>query len=298
AAPWAKSIPAELFLNEILPYASVTEQRDNWRKRLYEICQPLVQDCKTPSEAGRALNQRLFKLLKVKYSRARRAPDQGPFETMETGVATCTGLAILLVDACRAVGVPARIAGTPLWSNNSGNHTWVEIWDGDWHFTGAADPIPGGLDRGWFVGNASQALKDDRQHAIYASSFKHTGLSFPLSWAPSADYVSAVNVTDRYTAKAKPVEAPGLRLALDVFDRPVGQRVAAKVAVTDAANQAVRFAGASKDESADMNDHLSFKLPKQQTYLIEAERDGQKHRQYYPPAACHPTALPQRPGPA
>ena len=38
---------------------------------------------------------------------------------METGVATCTGLSILLVDACRSVGVPARIAGTPLWSNNS-----------------------------------------------------------------------------------------------------------------------------------------------------------------------------------
>ena len=281
AAPWAKSIPAELFLNEILPYASLTEKRDNWRKRLYEICLPLVKDCETPAEAGRALNQQLFKLLKVKYSRARRAPDQGPFETMETGVATCTGLAILLVDACRAVGVPARIAGTPLWSNNSGNHTWVEIWDGDWHFTGAAEPSPGGLDRGWFVGNASQALKDDTEHAIYASSFQHTGLSFPLSWAPSADYVSAVNVTDRYTAKAKPVEAPGLRLALDVFDRPAGERVAAKVAVTDAANQAVRFDGASKDESADMNDHLSFKLPKQQTYLIEAERDGQKHRQYY-----------------
>ena len=281
AAPWSKNIPADLFLNEVLPYASVTEQRDNWRKRLYEICRPLVKDCKTPAEAGRTLNQQLFKLLKVKYSRARRAPDQGPFETMATGMATCTGLAILLVDACRAVGVPARIAGTPLWSNNSGNHTWVEIWDGDWHFTGAAEPSPGGLDRGWFVGNASQALKDDREHAIYASSFQRTGLSFPLSWAPSADYVSAVNVTDRYTAKGKAVEAPGLRLAIDVFDRPAGERVTAQVAVTDAANQAVRFDGASKDECADMNDHLSFKLPEQRTYLIEAERNGQKHRQFY-----------------
>ena len=281
AAPWSKNIPADLFLNEVLPYASVTEQRDNWRKRLYEICRPLVKDCKTPAEAGRTLNQQLFKLLKVKYSRARRAPDQGPFETMATGMATCTGLAILLVDACRAVGVPARSAGTPLWSNNSGNHTWVEIWDGDWHFTGAAEPSPGGLDRGWFVGNASQALKDDREHAIYASSFQRTGLSFPLSWAPSADYVSAVNVTDRYTAKGKAVEAPGLRLAIDVFDRPAGERVTAQVAVTDAANQAVRFDGASKDECADMNDHLSFKLPEQRTYLIEAERNGQKHRQFY-----------------
>jgi len=119
-APWARSVPSELFLNDVLPYASVSEQRDNWRKRLYEICLPLVKDCKTPAEAGQTLNRQLFKLLKVRYSTKRRAPDQGPFETIKTGMATCTGLSILLVDACRAVGAPARIAGTPLWSNNSG----------------------------------------------------------------------------------------------------------------------------------------------------------------------------------
>jgi len=280
-APWAKSIPPDLFLNDVLPYASVNERRDNWRKRLYEICLPLVKDCKTPAEAGQALNQQLFKLLKVRYSRSRRAPDQGPFETMETGVATCTGLSILLVDACRAVGVPARIAGTPLWSNNSGNHTWVEIWDGDWHFTGAAEQNPNGLDHGWFVGNASQAVKDDRDHAIYASSFRKTGLGFPLIWARRVDYVSAVNVTDRYTAKAKPADNTGTRLGVDVLDRPVGQRVAAKVLVTDAADRALRFEGISKDETADRDDHLTFQLPKQRTYVIEAERDSQRHRQYY-----------------
>ena len=280
-APWSKRIPSEVFLNDVLPYASVNEPRDNWRKRLYDISLPLVKDCQTPAEAAQSLNRQLFKLLKVKYSRARRAPDQGPFETMETGVATCTGLSILLVDACRSVGIPARVVGTPLWSNNSGNHTWVEIWDGDWHFTGAAEQSPEGLDRGWFVGNASQAVKDDHSHAIYASSFRKTGLIFHISWARRVDYVSAVNVTDRYAAKTKPVEVTGLRLMLDVFDRPVGERVASKVTVTDAANSAVRFEGTSKEETADMNDHLFFNLPKQRTYIVEAERDSQKHSQYY-----------------
>ncbi len=281
AAPWAKAIPTELFLNDVLPYASVNEPRDNWRRRLYDLCRPLVKDCQTPAEAAKTLNQQLFGLLKVKYSRTRRAPDQGPFETMETGVATCTGLAILLVDACRSVGVPARIVGTPLWSNNSGNHTWVEIWDGDWHFTGAAEQDPNGLDRGWFAGNAAQAVKEDRNHAIYASSFQRTGLTFPLSWARRVDYVSAVNVTDRYAAKAKPAPVTGVRLMLDVFDRPVGNRVAAKVTVTDAADSTMRFDGISKAETADMNDHLFFQLPKQRTYVIEAEGDAQKSRQYY-----------------
>jgi hypothetical protein len=280
-APWAESIPSDIFLNDVLPYASVTESRDNWRKRLHDICLPLVKNCTTPGQAGQALNAQIFKLLNVKYSTTRRAPDQGPFETMETGVATCTGLSILLIDACRSVGVPARFVGTPLWSNNSGNHSWVEIWDGDWHFTGAAEQDPKGLDRGWFVGNASQAVKDDRRHAIYAVSFKPTGLSFPMTWARRTDYVHAVNVTDRYTAKAKPAEPEGLALTVEVFDRPVGHRVAAKVTVTDTADQTVRMEGVSRGETSDMNDHLLFHLPKKRTYLVEVELDGRTVRQYY-----------------
>ena len=113
-APWSKNIPHDIFLNDVLPYASLTEQRDNWRKRLYEIAHPIVKGAQTPSEAAQALNQKMFTLLNVRYSTTRRAPDQGPFETMRSGVATCTGLSILLVDACRSVGVPARLAGSAL----------------------------------------------------------------------------------------------------------------------------------------------------------------------------------------
>ncbi len=280
-APWSSGIPKDIFLNDVLPYASTTESRDNWRKRLYEICRPLVKNAKTSSEACRILNEQIFTLLNVKYSTKRRVADQGPLETIETGIATCTGLSILLVDACRSVGVPARIAGTPLWSNNSGNHTWIEVWDGDWLFTGAAEQSPEGFNRGWFVGNASTAIKDDRRRAIYAGSFKKTGLTFPMTWARDADYVNAVNVTDRYTAGAKPEVVTGLRLMLDVFDQPVGKRMAAKVTVTDAANQTVRFEGISKGDTADMNDHLFFHLPLQKTYIVEVEHKNQKIRQNY-----------------
>lgn len=279
--PWGKIIPEDIFLNDVLPYASVNEQRDNWRQRLHDLCLPLVKDCRTPVEAAQAINQKLFHQLGVKYSRKRRIPDQGPFETIETKVATCTGLSILLVDACRSVGIPARIAGTPLWMNNSGNHTWVEIWDGDWHFTGAAEADPKGLDRGWFVGNAAQAVKDNPEHAIYASSFRKTGVSFPLSWARTVDYVSAVNVTERYAARQKPVDTSKVRLNVQVFDHPVGERVVAKVAVTDAANPAERQEGTSKDSTADINFHLSFALPPQRTFIVETEFSGTKRRQYY-----------------
>src|SRR5579872_4704939 len=280
-APWANAVSSDLFLNDILPYASVTEPRENWRKRLRELSAPLVKDCKTTGEAAQKINQQLFGLVKVKYSTNRRAPDQGPLETMESGVATCTGLSILLVDACRSVGVPARVTGTPMWTDNRGNHTWVEVWDkGGWHYAGAAEADPNGLDRGWFGGSAAQAIKDDSQHAIYSSSFKKTGVIFPLPWSRRADYVNAVNVTDRY-AKPKPLDSTNMTLMVNVLDHPGGKRVVSRVTVTDAANEDVRFTGTSKEEPADMNDHLAFRVPRQHAYIIEAVRDGQRHKQNY-----------------
>jgi hypothetical protein len=199
--PWGTTIPLEIFLNDVLPYANVDEARDPWRKKLFELCLPLVKDCKTAGEAAHVLNSKIFTVLKVRYSTKRKQPHQSPKESIEVGLASCTGLSILLSDACRSVCIPARLVGTPLWSNKSGNHTWVEIWDNGWHFTGACEADPQGLDRGWFVGNASQAKKDSVVHAIYATSFKKTKTAFPLVWAPQRKDVYAENVTDRY---AKP----------------------------------------------------------------------------------------------
>jgi transglutaminase-like putative cysteine protease len=81
-----------------------------------------VAEAKTPSAAAALLNQRIFPLLKIKYSTQRPKADQSPHESIRAGLASCTGLSVLLIDACRSVGVPARFAGTPLWTNKSGNH--------------------------------------------------------------------------------------------------------------------------------------------------------------------------------
>ncbi len=202
--PWGKDIPESLFFNDVLPYANVDEKRDAWRQEFYDLCMPLVKDCKTPVEAVQVLNKELFKKLKLGYSTKRRAPNQSPKESIEQGKASCTGLSIVLSDAARAVCIPARLVGTPLWVDKRGNHTWVEIWDKGWHFTGACEPDPKGLDRGWFVGAASQAKKDVPVHAIYAASFKKTHQHFPLVWAPRYAGVPGVNITDRYAKAAAP----------------------------------------------------------------------------------------------
>jgi predicted esterase len=204
-----------------------------------------VCDCKTITEAAQALNAALFIKLKVRYSTQRNRPDQSPSESMKTGLASCTGLSILLVDACRSVGIPARLAGIPRWVNKPGNHTWVEIWDGGWHFTGACEHDPKGLNRAWFTGDAALARKDSVEHAIYATSFKKTKTPFPLVWAPNAKDIFAENVTDRYTAGKKagePKKPEGgkqtslsdeqrqqiVAAARDYFDAPATDRAALK----------------------------------------------------------------------
>ncbi|HEY3285454.1 MAG TPA: transglutaminase domain-containing protein [Armatimonadota bacterium] len=274
-APWKASIPKDVFLNDVLPYACLNERRDVFREDLRAKCLPLIEGCKTATEAIRRLNEKLFPLVNVRYSTERKRPDQSPIETMESGKATCSGLSILLVDACRSVGIPARVAGTPLWTNMRGNHTWVEAWDGGWHFLGAAEPDPQGLDRGWFVGDASKAIKDQPEHAIYASSFRKTGLAFPLVWARDLDWVPAVNVTDRYTGKAPAADPAKTRLLVKVVDAK-GKRVVAKVTVKGPGD--LSLSGTSKPDTADMNDHLGFAVPKSDPparFTVTAEYQGQ-----------------------
>src|SRR5690606_17330671 len=107
---------------------------------------PLVKSVKTPGEAALLLNETLFKDYNVGYNTKRLRTDQSPEETIAQGMATCTGLSIMFVDACRAVGIPARVAGIHSWPGRGGNHTWAEVWDaGRWHFVGAAEPDRQGL---------------------------------------------------------------------------------------------------------------------------------------------------------
>ncbi len=285
AAPWRERIPKEVFLNDVLPYASLSESRDPWRRKLRALAAPLIAGCTTPGEAAQRINERLFPLVKVKYSTQRHRADQGPFETLETGMASCTGLSILLVDACRAAGIPARVVATPLWINLRGNHTWVEIWDGGWHFTGAAEPDPKGLDRGWFTHDASQALKEMPQHAIYASTWRRTGIGFPMVWAKGDESVPALNVTERYTPSAPAADPGRVRLLVKVLDRPAGQRVPARVTVSEAGGdaQSPTVEGTSRGETADLNDILPFTLSRSHAYVVAVERDGVVRRQEFHP---------------
>ncbi|MEZ6043087.1 MAG: transglutaminase domain-containing protein [Planctomycetaceae bacterium] len=271
-APWKTDVPHDIFLNNVLPYANINERRDGWRRQFMEQFRPLIAEASTPSHAAALLNQKLFPLVKVKYSTQRPKADQSPLESINAGLASCTGLSVLLIDACRALGIPARFVGTPLWSDNSGNHSWVEIWDNGWHFTGAAEPTGNNLDKAWFSGRAGTAVTDDPNHAIYAVSFRRTPLRFPLVWDRSIDYVSAVNVTNRYVAQAEKVP-DGMVLAMFcVKDRRDQKRISARVRVLNNRNENV-FEGISRDEGFDTNDYLQTFLQQGEQYRVTIRCD-------------------------
>ncbi len=259
-APWKDRLPEDVFFNDVLPYASINETRDDWRKDFYERFHSIVKDIDSPGLAAATLNQQVFPLVNVKYSTARRMADQSPYESIESGLASCTGLSVLLVDACRAVGIPARVVGTPRWTDNSGNHTWVEIWDNGWHFTGACEPNGPELDKAWFIDRASQALRDDPLHAIYAVSYRRTEQKFPLIWDRGANYVSAVNVTDRYTAKTARLPEGMVRLFFRAVNKETNQRIAATLHIANAHGTAL-YVGTTNDERFDANDHVAVTVP-------------------------------------
>ena len=253
-ALWGKSLPDEIFLDAVLPHASVTELRDSSRRAFRDRYFPLVKDCKKPGEAALLVNKSLFVDHKVTYNTKRLRTDQNSKESIAQGMATCTGLSIMLVEACRAVGVPARLAGIHSWPGRGGNHTWVEIWDNGWHFVGAAEPDSQGLDHAWFVGDASKAIKTQPKNAIFAVCYRETGVQFPLAWNPKAK-INAENVTDRYKPDGVAEGFGSPRLMVET--RLGGERVEAKVVAVNRKTGETALQGECLGPRADVNLHLS-----------------------------------------
>ena len=282
--PWGDAIPEHIFFNDVLPYANVDETRENWRLEMMDRCLPIVKQCQTPGEAAQKLNRELFSLINVKYSRKRKRANQSPSESIELSRASCTGLSIILSDACRSVGVPARLVGTPSWTKKQGNHTWVEIWDQGWKFTGAAEPADQ-LNKGWFKNDASHALDDDPRHRIYAVSYAKTGMYFPMVWAPRNQQVPGVNVTPRYITDRETLPVDQSRVLISIFDAK-GNRLVRQVSVVphldddeptedSTADQAQPlWTGQTRGPEADTNDILSIQLKRNQQFQITWTEDG------------------------
>lgn len=266
---WTQDVPEEIFLNDVLPYAVVDETRDNWRKDFHERFDKYVKNAETLEEAVRLVNFAVQKEVNVKYSRKRKKPHQSPYESMEINVASCTGLSILLIDAFRSVGIPARMAGIPSWTTKEGNHNWVEVWmpsDKSWHCTEFNPDKSGVLDKGWYVKHASQANPESVYHSIYASSWKPTKIHFPLVWDLENKQVHGINVSDFYIALSDS-EANENLCELRIDYTKDGERIAIPVIVTQS-DVKIRE-GLTPMLTDDMNQFLTVLLKKGQMYQVK-----------------------------
>lgn len=273
---WAKALPDSIFFNEVLPYAVLNETRDNWRSDFYNRFSKYVVDAPNIFAAIDSVNKHIRNELLVDYNTKREKPDQSPYESMRQGMASCSGLSILLTDALRSVGIPSRIGGTPNWHDHRGNHNWNEVWaDGQWYFT---EYYPSGLNKSWFLADAGKADGNDPETSIYASSWKTTGSHFPLVWDRSIRYVPGINVTERYVAlynaEKALEEAKGNKIALAVSmyrnntcSLQGDNRVAANVDLFCGEEQV--GGGRTSGPTNDMNDVLTFYIDKNKTYSLK-----------------------------
>ena len=283
---WAKALPEDVYLRDVLPYHVVDEVRDAWRKELYELFSPAVDSCKTMYDAVCAVNANIPRLTGVNYNTKREKTNQSPRESMRQGMASCTGLSILLVDAYRAVGIPARFVGTASWHDRRGNHSWTEVWlDGEWRVTEYY--FPSQLDHLWFMADASKANADDRTFAIYATRFGKANDWFPMVWADGdvegrpidelPKYIGAENVTEHYIELAYEQYTRHLEAGTHTFLKIAGYKERGRTEHSeDRATIGVDVfrgteqmgGGLTAGELRDMNDMFSVLLPKNTEYEL------------------------------
>ena len=265
-APWGEQIPDDIFVNYLLPYSAIGEDVDDCRADFRARFLPVIDGIRKPGEAAHKINTLLWKMLDVVYSPKREKPDQSPYHSMRIKMASCTGLSILLIDACRSVGIPARFVGC-LWSHKPGNHSWVEVWqEGAWYHLGAFDGA--GLNDAWFNNDVIYNKPNDLRYAIFA-----------YAWLPAESSTMKSMTSDRNTPR--PVIDVTQRYQ-DLFKKEQDCRI--HVVVRDASGKRrvrnvwlihgdKRVSGKTYDDSQDLNSHFSFVAPEGTVARIDASRD-------------------------
>jgi len=205
--PYSASVPWNIFLNNILPYYTLSEPRDNWRRWFYQRLVDNVTQFQTITQAVTWFMDNVETVFDLTFKGDQTPLIMSPFETLTWGFASCTGWSIFTVSAMRSIGIPCRVAGTPQWNEEctgfGGNHDWVEIWDGKyWSFTDA--PMDGSsfqYNKTWFYpGDTNCQIQGSLNYSIYATSYQTTpnDVYFVMAWDYDAQYVNGFDVTANY----------------------------------------------------------------------------------------------------
>jgi len=210
--PWAADVPWSVWRDAVLPFASVNEARSDWRRLFRQALAPLVKGAASRRVAVEEVNSKLWSLLRpdspIVFKSQQTPLIYDPMSTIAYGFASCTGISIVLIDALRSVGVPARLVGTPAWNGDeqAGNHNWVEVWLGGesieeegWAFMEGAPAGGGSLTdpcSHWFC----NAAKMENGTEVFATAFDREANEtvYPMSWDLTNRHVPGVKRTAHY----------------------------------------------------------------------------------------------------
>ena len=173
----------------------MNERRDNWREDFYNRFIETARKNTSVEETAVDLNAKIYQEFTLEFTVTDfRKVIYSPYESIERGYVSCAESALMLVNACRSVGIPARLIFIPYWVQFAGGHVWLEVYDkGQWHYMSSFDPSR--FDDTWFAGYASETDTSKPEHRLYAPSFKKTDVH--ILYGPD---VSFTDVTDRYVS--------------------------------------------------------------------------------------------------
>lgn len=129
-SPWKGSISFDVFCKYILPYKIDKEPIVNWRKHYRDKYSHIINGIKDIKEAFRKVYQFEIKTFPVKNTYFPYAQDALLLDKLHGG--NCKQRAFHMVYVMRALGIPATVDYTPVWSNyGSKGHYWVVLVNKD-----------------------------------------------------------------------------------------------------------------------------------------------------------------------
>ena len=137
AANYAHTVPMALKFSYVLPFGSYHESRQNWRPLFFAKFFGLVQNATSVHEAiGRLIapdvildwNRHFWpsspvqppkdgSTYRIEWASSTSPPVYSPLEFVAYGYGSCSAWATYITYVLRAVGIPARQAGTPCWNS-------------------------------------------------------------------------------------------------------------------------------------------------------------------------------------
>lgn len=129
-SPWKSSVGFDIFCKYILPYKIENEPVVNWRQFYKEKYSYLIKGTKMLKEAFYKVYAHEMKTFLVRNTYFPYAQDALLLDKLHCG--NCKQRAFHMVYVMRALGIPAAVDYTPIWSNyGNRGHYWVVMINAD-----------------------------------------------------------------------------------------------------------------------------------------------------------------------